>query len=639
MTQHPLLSVGVLERRLSTGNTEPLRFVPGVNVLVGRPNTGKTRWIETLDHILGSEAAPPFEGTDDDALAQKYESASAELFIGDERLFVERRWKEPGAKAKVFVDGKPLAAADFQRLLLEKLQIPILHYPKGNPMSGQTWPELSFRTLLRHMYRRQRRWNDLADGQYEAEQHACILQFVGLAERIFTEDYGTLIQLKTKVERLRARRDQYDATLKELAGDVLTDPGLQAAISEATIRDAEGRLAAEMKALRDRRVQVLSSAREQGVPAAHRGRAEQLGERRAETIVGLEELRKRGGATHERLNEVRSYRSTLAEELDRITRAEDAGAVLADLRVTHCPACDQSVSAGSAHSSTCFLCHQVLPDELNVDGLGATRLRYERERMSGELSEANELVAILDRDAKRFADEIREFEETLRMIENELAPLRQAVASLANEELGAIDMALGELNERQRQIGRLKLAVASGSELSEQIRQIEKEIEPLEARVNEVARATDFDEAENRLAEGMNEYLAAISKLRPDIWPHTNASVSISRGSFGIRIGRGRWQTALGGTDSLYFLMAYHYGLLSLSNKDGCHYPGFTLIDMPAEFAGESIADKENFIVQPFIDLLKRNEYEGAQVIITGAAFEGLEGAAMQRLTTVHVAS
>jgi hypothetical protein len=85
--------------------------------------------------------------------------------------------------------------------------------------------------------------------------------------------------------------------------------------------------------------------------------------------------------------------------------------------------------------------------------------------------------------------------------------------------------------------------------------------------------------------------------------------------------------------------MAYHYGLLSLSNKDGCHYPGFTLIDMPAEFAGESIADKENFIVQPFIDLLKRDDYEGAQVIITGAAFDGLEGAAMQRLTTVHVAS
>jgi hypothetical protein len=42
-----------------------------------------------------------------------------------------------------------------------------------------------------------------------------------------------------------------------------------------------------------------------------------------ETITGLEVLRKRAGATHERLNEVRSYRTTLAEELDRITRAEE----------------------------------------------------------------------------------------------------------------------------------------------------------------------------------------------------------------------------------------------------------------------------------------------------------------------------
>ncbi len=42
-----------------------------------------------------------------------------------------------------------------------------------------------------------------------------------------------------------------------------------------------------------------------------------------ETITGLEVLRKRAVATHERLNEVRSYRTTLAEELDRITRAEE----------------------------------------------------------------------------------------------------------------------------------------------------------------------------------------------------------------------------------------------------------------------------------------------------------------------------
>jgi hypothetical protein len=105
-----------------------------------------------------------------------------------------------------------------------------------------------------------------------------------------------------------------------------------------------------------------------------------------------------------------------------------------------------------------------------------------------------------------------------------------------------------------------------------------------------------------------------------------------------MRVGSRRWSTALGGTDSLYFLMAYHYGLLSLCDKAGCHYPGLTIIDLPGEFSGEAIEDKENFIVQPFIDLLARQEFEGAQLIITGASFTGLAGVHFKRLQHVHVA-
>jgi hypothetical protein len=84
--------------------------------------------------------------------------------------------------------------------------------------------------------------------------------------------------------------------------------------------------------------------------------------------------------------------------------------------------------------------------------------------------------------------------------------------------------------------------------------------------------------------------------------------------------------------------MAYQYGLLTLSDKAGCHYPGLSVIDVPGEFSAEYVEDKENFIVQPFIDLLARDSFKGAQVIITGAAFTGLEGAQRQQLTEVYVA-
>jgi hypothetical protein len=84
--------------------------------------------------------------------------------------------------------------------------------------------------------------------------------------------------------------------------------------------------------------------------------------------------------------------------------------------------------------------------------------------------------------------------------------------------------------------------------------------------------------------------------------------------------------------------MAYHYGLLTLSTVEGAHYPGLVVIDVPGDFLGEKIGDKENFIVQPFINMLAEEAYAGAQLIITGASFEGLNGAHFQHLTHVHIA-
>lgn len=78
--------------------------------------------------------------------------------------------------------------------------------------------------------------------------------------------------------------------------------------------------------------------------------------------------------------------------------------------------------------------------------------------------------------------------------------------------------------------------------------------------------------------------------------------------------------------------MAYHYGLMTLSAKVGTHDPGLSIIDVRGEFSDEAVADKENFTVQPFIDLLKREEFAGAQLIITGASFTNLSEAHFQRL-------
>lgn len=631
----PFLRIGRLERRQWTGGTEAIAFEPGVNLLVGPPNTGKTKWLRTLDHLLGDP--DPIESSFEDHLIEKYDSASVELFIGQERLFVERRWKEAGSKTKIFVDDTGMSPREFQHLLLEKLRIPLLHFPKGSPLSGQTWPELSWRMLLRHVYRQQRFWSGLADQQPEGELHACLMQFLGLAERVFTDSYGRLIQLRLQVETLKARREQYNLTLNALGQEVLSDPNLRVAVTPLSVRQAEQRLDVELSELREKRQAAITRGRDKVLPASSMGRVGELSRERASLIVQREEGVRRLKATEERLEEMSRYARDLHDELQRLERADAAGAVLADLKITHCPACDQPIVPAQETDHHCHLCHRTLPDEPVLEGLGATRLRFESERLKGEAKEAETLIDVLKREVYRLRDGQKLIDERLRMVENELSPAREAVSALVSEELSALDMAMGELNERQRQIARLKGALDLGQQLSNQIQQLEREIKPLQDAVEESAQAADFGYAEEQLAGGINAYLSSINNLKAQTWRHSEVDVNLSRSSFSIKVGARRWSAALGGTDALYLLMAYHFGLLSLSDKPNCHYPGLSIIDLPGDFLGESVEDKENFIVQPFIDLLDAKEFHGAQVIITGASFLGLDAPRRVQLNEVFV--
>lgn len=633
----PFLSIRSLERRLATGNVEHLTFESGVNVFVGRPNTGKTMWLQTLDFLLGDTGMNPYEQSDEGGLAEKYEAASATICIGDETFRIERRWREAGAKGKVFVGDEGMLAKDFQHWLMEKLGIPLVNFPKGNPMSGQTWPELSFRTLLRHVFRQQRFWSGLVDQQPDNEQHASLLLFLGLAERIYSEDYGKLVDLKLKSMRVRARREQYSETLNDLAVDLLDSEDATLSVNETTVSAALKRLQDEIERLQTRKLEVLTTASDASLPVSDRPRIVELGHARAAALEDVTVARQKRLGAEDRLAEVRRYRADLAAEIERMGRVADASELLADLKVTHCPACDQGIIPYKKPDH-CFVCHQHLPEEPGVAGLGEVRLQFEQDRLNAELLEAGELIAILGRDVDKQTKAYRDADEALRTIEVELAPARRAVAAVAQADVSAIDVALGKAAERQRQMGRVAAALELGKSLTKQVQALEDEIKPLQEKVDEANRSIDFNAAAQKLEEGMNAYLAALNVQRPDTWKHNMVEVDISKSSTSFRVGRKRWRGALGGTDSLYFLMAYQYGLLSLSPVADMHYPGLAIIDVPGEFSGEEVKDSENFIVQPFIDLLAQEAFEGAQLIITGASFAGLQGVHSQKQTHVHVA-
>jgi hypothetical protein len=55
--------------------------------------------------------------------------------------------------------------------------------------------------------------------QPESEQHACILQFLGLAEHLFSSDLSTLTDKKKRLAHLETRREYFTELMQKLLPD------------------------------------------------------------------------------------------------------------------------------------------------------------------------------------------------------------------------------------------------------------------------------------------------------------------------------------------------------------------------------------------------------------------------------------
>jgi hypothetical protein len=187
-------------------------------------------------------------------------------------------------------------------------------------------------------------------------------------------------------------------------------------------------------------------------------------------------------------------------------------------------------------------------------------------------------------------------------------------------------MKMGQKQEQIAQIDRVAKSLAYRDVLAQEIQAIQQETSTLEQDVARQSGALDFEKASDQLRDGMITYLNAIKKAVPSSWTQREPKVDLDERKARFLVGDRRWDTQLGGTLSLYYLIAYHYALMGLVRFDYCHFPGFLVLDFPAELDGTSTRDTENFAVEPFVALLSGEEYRGCQVIAAGVAFENLQG-------------
>lgn len=623
-----------IERISSKGERERLSFENGLNLLVGRPNTGKTMWLRMLDYVLGDRDAA--ERTLSEELAEKYDSVRVRAHVGDEELVLERRWKESGAKNKIFVDNTAISSENFSSVLLEKLGIPVLHYPQGDPYASRTWTELSLRSLYRHIYRQQLYcWGSLVERQPEGEQHACLLQFLGLGEHVYSEEYGALIQARRARIELEAQRDNFMRTQNEVSRGLLDVEDEVVGITPEAISDGIGRVDSELEDLRRRHESTLEALLADSVERMP-SRVHELAEERARLLTEHTKAAAELRAAETRLSDISEYRKDIEGELGRLERARVSGRVFTGLRISNCPACDQRIGGSNDEGTNCFLCRRPLPEVQGEAEAGAKRLEVAIRQLRSERDEAEQLVEELARRHRELTREVRRASERIAELEADLDRVRQPAAAFLPPELSQLDVQAGRLEERKKHWERVRELLRRREEFASKISEIQARISELDDAVERRARQLNFESASDLLVDGLNDYLRRLNYARPGSWTQEAIDLRLGEKNFRFTVGGERWESRLGGTLTLYFLLAYQYGLLRLTREERCHYPGLAVLDMPAELPDvESVSDLEDFVLEPFVRLLGEKGMEGAQMIVAGSSFEGLEGA--HRIELEHV--
>jgi hypothetical protein len=628
-----------LARFPAKGSNDKLNFEPGVNVIVGPPNTGKTQWLKILDHLLGDDS--PANQTFAEEVFEKYEYAELTASIAGREFSIKRYWKDPALRSKIIIDGNQLSKADFYDEIQRLLDLPPVHYPQGDPYGSRTWPELGWRSLFRHIYRRQQFWTDLADLQPESEQHACIMQFLGIAKDLFSREYGELIQSGKKIQELKLKREHFLSMLQEISRELVDAEGLGIALTPESIKSVSERMRNEVSDLHEKRITVLNSLLNSVSPNAEPNAKEIvqiLGEELATIQSKREIMLSNIKKVDDRRFEMIEYGHLVAEELSRLKRAEHASGILTAIRITHCPACDREITPHSSGSNECLLCHRPIQLRPETNSDSTQRIEFEIRQLSAEYNETQELITQLGNEYEEIRIQIQKLNERIQQIQIDLRPTRTAVAAIMPPEIALYDMEIGRFEERIQQIERISSSLRKREAISTEIIQIQGQVGELEKKVSEQYSRIDFERESIILADGMNSYLNLIFSKKPMLWSQKPVTISFHKKYFRFFVGDRDWRSKLGGTATLVFLMAYHYGLLGLTSKKSYNYPGLLILDFPAELDDGSIMrDHENFVLEPFVDFIRQTGMDDLQVIASGSAFENLANANRIELSRVWV--
>jgi hypothetical protein len=619
------------------GELEELHFNKGINVISGKPNAGKTTWLKQLDYILGKNATINEVFADDD-LANKYVELSAILEINGVEVVLIRKPKEPGMAAKIFINGEPILATDFSNEFLKIIDIPEdVKFPKGNPFTSQ-WIELSFRSLYRHIYRREDLWSDIADKQPTNEQYAAQYQLFGIAKKIYSKEYDQNVNDEKKLTLLEAQKQQYDEILNRIVQE-MSPKGAElfhyATNSEVQIRIAT--LEDDLKGIETERSQVVEKhlAEVKEIKENVISQEVELINKKVRLIKEIESNSTSLSKLYKKFNEYKSLQESISDELGKLKRTKKSGAI-ADMKITHCPACDQILKKQKKvkDEENCFLCSEPIITETAEPTIN--RVDFELSQLDSEKKELDEMAISILKEIAVQENHIKYLNEQIYYIDLEITPLKNKLFALSYQDLSELDVKRGRIQEQIQNYKRLQMNIAFKLTLASQIEMLRTKMQKEKALQDDTTSNINFSRIAEDMEGGMQYYVNQISKNGHDrdLWSHKGKiNVGINEAKIVYYVNNKSWD-ALGGQDKDIFLLAYHFGLLNLSNRQNYNYPGLSIIDLPPEL-GEAKADSYNYIVAPFAKYCKVfAEKKHLQVIFAGRSFENLPNAHIINLET-----
>lgn len=605
-----------IRRTDTSGEIWDVDLRPGLNLLIGQPNTSKTTTLRIADFCLGD--GQPAREKFGAAIASEYAGFEINLRINHIDHVLTRRTAERGQTTLTDVDGDLEDTQAFNLWIAGELGWgPPLMIPRGRVSASATQEDpLTFRAVYRHLYRRADSWTSFASQEQEYLRRAVVAFLLGVAPEVYKGREVQITRSEQELQALDAERISLRSTLDDIVRRAAEGFRSSGTTSLDSIADTMIDVTTQIDEARTQREDLAAVMR--GEPSYDT----RMDARLAVLHERLEVLSKDAEQVRETLDSHRRLTSTLDGDLQRLQRARLATAALSMITVSACPACHQPLSPTADDPDSerlCYVCRQPVGEDVRERRLTLEEhsLRNEKLEIESVASKLEERLAVITHErgtltAEREALRSRIDEERRRFI----APLLQ--------DFERVQFRLGQLEQRMQSLQRLSHLQDYMVTLDARRRAVEQHL--AEIRQEAGSRRSDtglITSRTTRFAALMNEF---VDQLGPT--GAIGGLVSLSQQDFSFYVGREQWEHALGSERRVLFFLAYHYAYLKLTTEADIPHPGFVILDNPFQHDLDPVLVED--ALTRFDELCR--DHSNLQVIVAVAAGRELPGLEAHRV-------